>query len=201
MHLTQQVQNKLRRLIQTYGGRKAKSCLWNSEFARGRWKCLDDTAEDCVYPIIEKYANDGRILDLGCGSGNTGNELTATKYQVYTGVDISDVAIDKAKRRTEDNGRAMKNQYLQADIVSYQPTGRFDVILFRNSLYYVSRARIGAMLQRYSKYLKEGGVFIVTMCNDSDKNKGIVEIINRDFKIKQEDCQQNTAVIVFERRL
>ena len=85
----------------------------------------------------------GSILDLGCGSGSTANELSGTAYQVYTGVDISDVALENAKKRTEENRRGDKNQYFQSNIFSYVLTRRYDARWI------------------YSNYLKERGVFIV----------------------------------------
>ena len=202
MYLAQQVRNKLRALLQAYGTKRIKSYLWNAEFSKGRWDCLNGTPEDCLYPYLEKYANRGSILDLGCGSGSTGNELAATTYREYTGVDISDVAIEKARTRTEDDGRTDKNRYIQSDIFSYEPSLRFDVILFRDSIYYVPRAKITGMLDRYSKFLKQGGVFIVRMWSGSGKYKAIVETIETNFEVveKRISDQSETMVIVFRQR-
>jgi len=154
MALARKVRNFSRALLQVYAPRTIKRYLWNSEFSQGRWDCLASTTGDCVYPIVEKYAVHGTILDLGCGSGSTGNELDATAYREYVGVDISDVAIEKAREKTEQNRRAEKNRYLQSDIVDYVPTGQCDVILFRDSIYYVEVGRIKPMLDRYAGHLK-----------------------------------------------
>ncbi len=70
--------------------------------------------------------------------------------------------------------------YLQSDIFSYVPSQSFDVILFRDSIYYVPRRQITPMLQRYAQYLEEGGVFIVRMAS-VDKYQDIVEIIETHF--------------------
>src|SRR5262245_18919549 len=99
MYLVRKVRNIVRGFLQAYGTTKVKRHLWNTEFSRGRWDCLDRTPCDCIYPYIEKYANNGSILDLGCGSGSTGSELDAIIYRYFIGVDISDVAIEKARRR------------------------------------------------------------------------------------------------------
>jgi SAM-dependent methyltransferase len=155
-----------------------------------------------VYGCIEKYANKGSILDLGCGSGSTGNELDATADGDYAGVDISDLANEMARRRAGENGRADKNNYLQADISDYVPTQQFNVILFRDSIYYVPRAKIKRMLDRYSQYLRERGVFTVRMCGVSGKDKTIVDTIESGFEVVEKDLsvQPNTVVIVFRRR-
>jgi SAM-dependent methyltransferase len=202
MLLAQKVRNKVRALVQSYGTRNLKSHLWNSEFSHGRWDCLDATPNDCVYPYVEKYANNGSILDLGCGSGSTGNELVENSYQDYTGVDISDVAIGKAKSRTENNGRGAKARFFQSDVFSYVPNQQFDVILFRDSIYYIPRIKIKPMLDRYSKYLKHDGVFVVRMWDGNQKHKPIADTIESNFEIvdKHVSTQPNAVVIVFRQR-
>jgi len=193
----------LRGLLQAYATGTIKRYMWNSEFSGGRWDCLDLTHGDCVYEYIEKYADNGSILDLGCGSGNTGNELNETKYRQYMGVDISDVAIEKAKKRSEQSGRAEKNCFFRADIFSYVPTQQYELILLRDSIYYIPRQKIKALLDRYVKYLKEGGVFIVRMFDGSGKHRTIVDTIERGFKIVERHFpdQSKTVVIVFRPKM
>jgi SAM-dependent methyltransferase len=181
-----------------------KRALWNREFAGGRWSCLDDTRGDCLYPYVEKHARNRNILDLGCGSGNTGIELGEGAYQHYTGVDISDAAIEQAKKRTEDNRRANKNSYFQSDILSYVPTQQYEVILFREAIYYLPQAKIKSMLDRYSKSLNESGVFIVRMLGTTGRGKQIIDIIESDFEVVDKylsnQTPTTTAVIVFRPR-
>jgi SAM-dependent methyltransferase len=89
--------------------------------------------------------------------------MATAAYQTYVGVDISEAALDKARRRSEECGRQDKNRFECSDFLSYVPTGRFDVILFRESMYHVPLGKVKATLERYSEYLKEGGVFIVRL--------------------------------------
>lgn len=198
MYLVRKLRNILRRLLQVYGTSNAKRWLWNTEFSGGRWDCLARTPGDCVYPYVEKYANNGSILDLGCGSGSTANELSATACRAYIGVDISDVAINKGRRRTEENGRADRNRFFQSDLFSYVPSQQFNVILFRDSIYYLPCKKIIRMLNRYSKYLKEGSVFIVRM-TWSDKYQEIVDTIESNFEVveKRFHNQPKAIVLVF----
>jgi SAM-dependent methyltransferase len=185
----------LRALLQTYGAGPVKKVLWDVEFSNGRWDCLDRTAGDCVYPFLEKYGSNGSILDLGCGSGSTGNELDTTAYERYVGVDISDVAIERAQQRSEANGRADRNRYRQSDILSYAPDRSFDVILFRDSIYYVPRRHIKAMLQRYAQYLEAGGVFIVRMA-DAEKYQDIVATIETHFAVVEKHTADDPKALV-----
>jgi trans-aconitate methyltransferase len=131
---------------------------------------------------------------MGCGSGSTGNELDTVSYRQYTGVDISDVAIDKATVRTAASGRAHKNRYVQADMATYVPTHDHEVILFRDSIYYLPHRKIKAVLDRYSRHLTPTGVLIVRMY-DRGKYTQIVAIIERHFQIV-EKYSASTGVLV-----
>ena len=167
--ITTKIRNVLRGLTKRWGPSSFKRKLWDKEYARGNWDHCENTADDEVYGFVEKYCRNGSILDLGCGSGNTGNELALSSYRSYTGVDISHVAVDKAARRSEKAGRADKNQYLQSDILLFVPQQQHDVILFRESINNVPQLKLKATLLRYSQYLTDSGVFVVRISNDATR--------------------------------
>lgn len=200
MNLVKRLRNKIRALLQAHGSRRIKRYLWNTEFSKGQWNCLDGTSGDCLYPCLEKYLNRGSILDLGCGSGSTGNEISENSYSEYVGVDISDVAVGRAEKKTEENGRASKNHYFQSEIFSYVPTQQFDVILLRDSIYYVPHTKIKVMLERYSNFLKDGAVFVVRMWGGSGRYRSVLEGIENSFEIVEKvvSGQPEAMVIVFK---
>lgn len=191
--------NVVRGVLQSYGPARVKRALWNSEFKGGRWNCLESTPGDCIYTYIEKYAQSGSILDLGCGSGSTGNELSYDSYGKYTGVDISDAAVQKSIVRSQQNGRQVKNNYCQFDVFRYVPSQRYDVILFRDSLYYVPRGNVKSMLDRYSHYLTKRGVFVVRMANGNEKYRAFVETIELNYRVVEKAFveEQDALVLVF----
>ena len=191
----------VRTLVHSYGPTVLKRCLWNTEFANGRWDCLEATLGDCVYHYIEKYVRGGSILDLGCGSGSTGNEIDVKAYTHYTGVDISDVAIGKAREQSWKNNRLEKNCYSQGEIFTYVPSQLYDVILFRDSIYYVGERKIVKMLNRYSRYLTNNGVFIVRMWNGVERFRLFVEAIESNFFTLEKYVSRHpdAVVIVFRK--
>jgi SAM-dependent methyltransferase len=197
-------------LLKRHGPSRIKKALWDREFSSGKWNFIDETAGDCVYLHLEKYARKGDILDLGCGPGNTANELAATSYRTYVGVDISDQALQKARDRTHASGRTQANRFEQGDFLSYVPNGRYDVILFREAMYHVPVRKVERMLDRYSKHLNEGGVFIVRMfaCTASGvkhnrRARATVRVVEKAFEIveRSQYGALGPTVVVFRPRL
>jgi SAM-dependent methyltransferase len=163
MYIVQRALTFTRGFLLSYGPTKIKKALWDKEFSSNKWNFIDDTASDCIYAHLEKHARGGDILDLGCGPGNTANELAENAYTTYLGVDISESALAKGVRRTKENGRADKNSFVCSDFLSYMPPRKFDVILFRESMYHIPYGSVLELLNKYSQYLKSNGVFIVRL--------------------------------------
>lgn len=68
----------------------------------------------------------GRALDLGCGEGRNAVWL-ATQGWIVTGVDFSDVGIDKARRLASENG--VDGTWVVADATTWEPPGSgFDLV-------------------------------------------------------------------------
>jgi len=201
----------VRGFLLSYGPISVKKLFWDKEFASSKWDFIDNTVGDCVYGFLEKYANGGDILDLGCGPGNTANELAESSYRTYTGVDISDAALSKAIKRTKENGREQKNSFTQSDFLGYTPAQNFDVILFRESLYHVPYGRVRPILDKFSKNLNNGGVFIVRLYAGDDRPGKIkwrvkrkFDLIKRQFDIVESrhfDTPGCPTVLVFRPRL
>jgi len=209
MYIAQRVVTFVQGFLASYGPFSVKKRLWDRNFAGGKWDFIDNTAGDCIYPHLEKHARGGDILDLGCGPGNTANELANGAYRSYIGVDISEVALEKAVRRTRDNGRADKNSFVNSDFLEYAPAHDFDVILFRESLYHVPYGQVLPILEKYSKHVKKNGVFIVRLYagDDTKKTKFRVarklDLLKREFDIV-ESCEYDQpgtpTVLVFRPR-
>lgn len=188
------IKNMWRGALLVWGPSKIKRERWNSEFSQGRWNQLEQTAGDCVYECVEKHCRGG-ILDLGCGSGNTGCELAAAKYRDYTGVDISVVAVQQATVRNKTAGRDGQNRNLQADITTYVPTQKYEVILFRESLCYLSHHKIAATLARYKPYLTDAGVFVVRLWN-RERYRDILQLIESSRTVLERHTPATSPVVV-----
>jgi SAM-dependent methyltransferase len=204
MYIVDRSMRFVRGFLLSYGPQMIKRRFWDSEFSEGKWNFIDNTTDDCVYPHLEKFAQKGNILDLGCGPGNTATELAADAYSNYMGVDISGEALAKAARRTEASGRTTKNRFARCDFLAFEPSERFDVILFRESMYHIPIGKIRPILDKYSPHLTDKGVFIVRLyTSENGKPKWrptkMIEMIQSAFDTveKYHDSKSGATIIVF----
>ncbi len=69
----------------------------------------------------------GRALDLGCGEGRNAIWLAERGWRV-TGVDFSEVGLDKARRLAAECG--VEVDWVRADLLEYRPAaGAFDLVI------------------------------------------------------------------------
>ncbi len=185
-------------IMKRWGPQKAKQRIWDSEYASGRWDYLSKFtgrvvgAKDPVYMFLDKYCPGAAVLDLGCGSGFTVLEMTDA-FREYVGIDISSVAIEKAKAAVQnDLSRAQKSRFLVSDIANFAPDREFSVILFRESIYYFP---LRELLNHYCSYLAPGGVFIIRLYN-RHKFKRIVDFLETNFHILEQHAPEDSAEII-----
>jgi len=142
-------------LSQTYSPRR-----WDHEYRTDKWTYLGELRELSRYSVIVGYVRyfrrGGDVLDLGCGEGLLCRSLTSDDCATYVGVDVSRVAIERAQSQADDS-----RQFVCADIQTFEPARRFDVIVFNEVLYYVSDAV--SLLRRYERHLNPDGVLVVSM--------------------------------------
>jgi SAM-dependent methyltransferase len=99
----------------------------------------------------------GRALDLACGEGQNATWLASLGWEV-TGVDFSEVAIDKARRRAERDGVSV--DFVCADLVEYEPgLAVFDLVIV---LYiHIPAPERRVVLARAAEAVAEGGTFLL----------------------------------------
>lgn len=98
---------------------------WNRRYAGSE---LVWTAQPNRFLVAEASGlRPGRALDLACGEGRNAVWLAEQGWQV-TGVDFSEVALDKARDLAA--ARGVEAEWEQADLLAYQPAPRaFDLVL------------------------------------------------------------------------
>jgi SAM-dependent methyltransferase len=109
---------------------------WHISHARFRDKIL----RRCLKPFIRGKS----VLELGCGEGHL-THAVFSKARSVVGIDISDVAIARAKSLNLPNTRFESADFLQASFEGY------DVIAAIECVYYLSLQEQGALLEKVAK--------------------------------------------------
>lgn len=131
---------------------------WDTAYRAGRWDYLADQEEGPRYRALASYAVRGsaHVLDLGCGVGLLRAHLPESTVLSYTGVDFSASAIERARAQN-----ARRSEFVVASIDEWEPTRPYDVIVFNEVLYYLSKPV--ATLRRYRRFLTSSGIVLVSM--------------------------------------
>ena len=97
------------------------------EFWNDTWSSMSHSFTHSDKVLMECTGNlePGRALDLGCGIGENAIWLAERGWRV-TGVDFSDVAIEKAKVRAAN--KRVEVDFIVSDASVYLPSGRYDLI-------------------------------------------------------------------------
>jgi len=137
-----------------------KQSDWEREYSHGDWDYLSNISESSRYCVISGFirclGSDPSIADLGCGTGLLSAYLGSSNYARYTGIDISEAAINRARRNEDEHTR-----FLVGDLTQVALNDKYDVIVCSECLYYL-RDPI-AVLLRHSQFVTPGGVIITSL--------------------------------------
>lgn len=108
---------------------------WNRKYAAGEGPTHFDP-KGFLVEHAHLLPDGGHALDVASGFGGNAMWLAARGFHVDA-VDVSDVAVAKARAEAARRGLADRIQFIQADMDAWQvPQGRYDVILV---FYYLNR--------------------------------------------------------------
>lgn len=133
---------------------------WDRDYRAGRWRYLSEPREHARLVVAALYVHafgSGRVLDVGCGSGQLFQHLDPRRLVSYTGVDFSRVAIERAAL---DDAKATL-VVSSAEAYSPPPGNRFDAILFNEVIYFIEDAL--GQIERYAGWLAPDGVLVVSI--------------------------------------
>jgi 2-polyprenyl-6-hydroxyphenyl methylase/3-demethylubiquinone-9 3-methyltransferase len=155
---------------------------WNHQYRSGQWSGLhgEDDRFAAVTRMLEQFNGKPAILEIGCGDAVLFQKLPPTAYSVFDGVDISDVAIQAARRFEKPHVT-----FTNGDMQVFTPRRQYDFIVFNESLYYARSP--AATLKRYIPFLTRKGSFIVTAV----ANKYTISFwpaLSQDFTIEQDEA-------------
>ena len=134
-----------------------------NEWARaGKDRGMEETHAESVMDMLsfaiserQKIGEGFNFLDLGCGNGWVVRKMNKEKLCLNAvGIDGADEMIKNAKSRDQ------KNEYILADINSFIPKRKFDLIHSMEVLYYLDNPT-EVIRKVFNSWLNNGGRLIV----------------------------------------
>jgi SAM-dependent methyltransferase len=126
-----------------------------------------DDADDGQYgpwlcDLLRRLPTPADVLDLGCGCGLPAARILANAGHHVTGIDISDVQIERARRLVPTA------TFVWADAVELDlPPARFDAVVCLYTLIHIPLADQPALIGRLGKWLRPGGWLLATTGHDA----------------------------------
>lgn len=112
--------------------------------------------KDAVFALAGNLTGQ-RVLDVGCGDGAYSIRAAQLGANV-TGLDISPMMLDAARRRAEAAGVSLKWREGRAEALPF-PAASFDVVIAVTVLCWVSDA--SAAVQEMTRVLRPGGIVVI----------------------------------------
>lgn len=98
-----------------------------------------------------------RVLDAGCGAGTPVTRMLASRFEV-TGIDLSGTQVELARRAVPSA------RFEVADMTAWDaPDASFDAVVSYYAIIHVPRERHRALLERFHRLLRPGGLALLTM--------------------------------------
>lgn len=156
--------------------------IWEQQWEAGFWNYLQDLSELGRFSMMIGYLSElkphASVLDIGCGEGLLFKRLRREHGgDRYLGIDVSASAVEKARAVDQD-------AFLCTDAEAYQPTDRYDVIVFNECLYYFFEPV--ETVQRYAGSLNQDGLVIVSTYVPSRRGRSILKTLKQRFRLVDE---------------
>jgi len=112
----------------------------------------DPRAEWCE-ELTSRLPDGARVLELGCGAGNTAETQELARRFRLTGIDVSGEQIRRA-RANVSGAELVQADFLELDL----PAESFDAECSFYVFNHVPRERLGPLLERVAGWLRPGGL-------------------------------------------
>ena len=125
------------------------------------------------YEFALNYVNNKKVLDVACGSGY-GTELLALKASKVIGIDISEEAINYARKHFKRENISFKGG--DATKLNFLRDEEFDVIVSFETIEHIPNYH--QYLKEMHRLLRKGGIYLVSTPNKKDSSPNSEKPIN-----------------------
>jgi len=133
---------------------------WDESYRRGQWDYLHGIGELPHYALaagyVHKLAGGGDVLDAGCGEAVLSEYLDLERFG-YTGIDLSETAVARARARLRRGTVAVSS------IEAFAPPAgtRYCAIVFCESIQFTATPL--ESIDRYREFLTPDGFVVISL--------------------------------------
>ena len=128
-----------------------------------------------------KYVNKGKVLELGCGTGENAVYLTLKGFKV-TGLDLSKQFIHKCKNLAEIYDVHKNIIFMEKDIVQFEYSEKYDLIISDFVFHFLEKDEIDIVIKNMKENTVVGGLNSVSVFNESNPDRFIHNFIKDELK-------------------
>ncbi len=169
----QEVSSNRLELLSGVKRNKDEKVLWDQKFSNTNY-VFGKTPAKFIADNHHYLPENGSILDVGMGEGRNAVFLARKGHKV-TGVDISSVAVKKARALADEFGVRINGVISSMD--AYVPNETFDAII---CFYYVDRKLIPKLIS----WLRPGGILVFESHTDLQRGVKGYEHYNIDYLLR-----------------
>jgi len=121
----------------------------------------------CVIDFAARVRPQGKILDIGCGTGWPIAKYLTEQGFLVTGIDISEKMLGIA------NGLGLSGaEFVLCDFFDFRPAEKYDGIIAFDSFFHFPRDRQAEIYAKASSLMKDGGYLLFTHGNTDGERTG-----------------------------
>lgn len=128
----------------------------------------------CIVDFTKHLTPNGKILDVGCGTGYPIAQYLASRNFKVTGIDISREMIKKAKSLQLPN-----TAFINRDILDFSTEVKYDGVIAFDSIWHIAKDRQSTVYNKISSLMKDNAYFLFTHGNCN--NETIGTMFNQQF--------------------
>lgn len=139
---------------------------YEGDYREGRE--IQEKEEEFLQRVFERITDNGKVLDLGCGTGIPFDQYIVDNGYQLTGIDIAEKHIEKAEENIPE-ANFIQGGFFDQDF----ERGSFDAIVSFYAIFHIPRDEHQELFERINYWLEEDGIVLVTMgAEEMSQNQG-----------------------------
>ncbi len=128
----------------------------------------------CIVDFCDLITPNGKILDVGCGTGYPIAQYLVERNFFVTGIDVSQKMIDKANKL-----QLPKAIFIKQDILDFSADLQYDGVIAFDSIWHIAKEKQRDIYRKIASLMNYGAYFLFTHGNRNDETIGTM--FNRQF--------------------